>query len=110
MLKITAMNCGDQRRLVLEGALVEPWVSELERNWAEIKADTAGKVVVDLKDVTAISERGEDLLSQMMADGAKFQCCRGVLTKHVIQQLARKCKTRGGKGQTSDESKLASQH
>ena len=38
MLKITAMNCGDQRRLVLEGALVEPWVSELERNWAEIKA------------------------------------------------------------------------
>ena len=26
-------------------------------------------------------------MSQMMADGAKFQCCRGVLTKHVIQQL-----------------------
>jgi hypothetical protein len=110
MLKITALNCGDQRRLVLEGALVEPWISELERSWAEAQAaGNTSKVIVDLKDVIAISERGEDLLSQMMAEGAKFQCCRGVLTKHVIQQLERKCKARKGKGEINHESKLANQ-
>jgi hypothetical protein len=110
MLKITALNCGDQCRLVLEGTLVEPWVSELERSWTETQtAGNTSKVVVDLKDVTAISERGEDLLSQMMADGANFQCCRGVLTRHVIQQLERKCKARSGKGQINHESNLANQ-
>jgi hypothetical protein len=105
MLKITATDLGGQQMLVLEGALVEPWVDELQRSWAETQA--AGKtsaVLVDLKDVTAISERGEDLLYQMMADGARFQCCRGVLTKHVLRQLERRCKAQSGKGQIKDES------
>jgi hypothetical protein len=88
MLKITAIDNGHQRTLVLEGRLVDPWVSELERSWTEAQlANGVRTVVIDLKDVTAISQHGENLLFQMMADGATFNCCRGVFTKHVLRQL-----------------------
>jgi hypothetical protein len=88
MLKITVDDNEHQRTLVLEGTLVEPWVVELERAWAEAQRLNGGRtVVVALKDVTAISRDGEDLLFQMMSGGAKFLCCRGVLIKHVLQQL-----------------------
>jgi len=98
MLKITTTDLGDQLKLVLEGALIEPWVGELQRSWAETQAAARpSTVLIDLKDVTAISEQGERLLYQMMAEGAKLQCCRGVLTRHVIQQLERRCKAQAGK-------------
>jgi hypothetical protein len=88
MLKITSLETANQRTLVLEGKLVDPWLSELERTWAEARqvSDSRG-VLIDMKDVTDISQRGEDLLRQMMTDGAKFNCCRGVLTRHLVQRL-----------------------
>lgn len=96
MLKITTTNNGDQRTLVLEGTLVDPWVSELEKSWSEAQQLVEqGKVRVDLKDVTAISQQGENLLFQMMCEGATFNCCRGVLTKHVVKQLERRRQERG---------------
>lgn len=91
MLKITAMNRGDQRTLVLEGKLVDPWVAELKKSWAEVqRTDEAQRVLIDLKDVTVISQEGENLLFEMMREGATFNCCRGVLTRHVVKQLARR--------------------
>lgn len=98
MLKITAIDSDEQRTLVLEGALLEPWISELERSWTEAqRAKGARKIVIDLRDVTAITQRGENLLFQMMAGGATLKCRRGVLTKHVLQQLERR--QHGGKGE-----------
>ncbi len=95
MLKITAIDHDRQRTLVLEGQLTDPWISELERSWTEARMSIqAGSIVVDLKDVTAISQRGENVLYQMMADGAQFNCCRGVLTKHVLHQLKLRCRSR----------------
>lgn len=96
MLKITTTNNGEQRTLVLEGTLVDPWVTELEKSWTEAQQMVEqGKVRVDLKDVTAISQHGENLLFQMMCEGATFNCCRGVLTKHVVKQLERRCQEQG---------------
>jgi hypothetical protein len=46
--------------------------------------------VIDLRDVTAISERGQQLLQEMMTEGAKFQCLRGVLTMHVVKRLIKR--------------------
>jgi hypothetical protein len=88
MLKITSLAKDGQRTLVLEGKLVDPWLTELERMWAEAReaGDSSG-LLIDLKDVTDISERGEALLRQLMSDGAKVNCCRGVLTRHVIQRV-----------------------
>jgi ABC-type transporter Mla MlaB component len=91
MLKITALDNGEQRTLVLEGKLVEPWVTELKNSWIELRhASEPQEVLIDLKDVTAISQTGENLLFQMMREGATFNCCRGVLTRHVVRQLERR--------------------
>jgi anti-anti-sigma regulatory factor len=88
MLKITALETAERRTLVLEGKLVDPWLTELERMWAETRGeDSSRSVLIDMKDVTDISSRGEDLLRQMITDGAKLNCCRGVLTRHVVKRL-----------------------
>jgi hypothetical protein len=47
--------------------------------------------------VTSISERGEIVLRQMMVDGVKFNCCRGVLTRHVVRRLIQACTALGKK-------------
>jgi hypothetical protein len=98
MLKITAIDTDHRRTLVLEGQLIDPWISELERSWSEAQLSiTADSIVVDLKDVTAISQRGENVLFLMMAEGAEINCCRGVLTKHVLRQLERRRETQSRK-------------
>jgi hypothetical protein len=90
MLKITSVNHDGRTTLILEGRLVDPWLAELERIWRESRqAGEAPNLVVDLKDVTAISERGQGLLEEMMATGTRFTCCRGVLTRHVVEGLCK---------------------
>lgn len=45
------------------------------------------KLIVDLTNVTLIGREGEDTLSKLMREGAKF-CCGDVFTKHVVKGLA----------------------
>ena len=98
MLKITAVNDNHRTTLVLEGQLVDPWIHELERTWIEARMSIGSEsIVVDLKDVTTISQRGENVLSTMMADGVELNCCRGVLTKHVLRQLKQRCRMQSRK-------------
>ncbi|HLY62250.1 MAG TPA: hypothetical protein VKV95_16030 [Terriglobia bacterium] len=92
MLKICINDIRTERRLVLEGTLTGPWVAELRTAWNESNSGLEDrKLVVDLRNVTFISEEGKHVLSELMSKGAKF-CCAGVLTKHVLQQLARESK------------------
>lgn len=92
MLKITSLIRAGHRTLVLEGKLTDPWIFELERTWNEARRlNPSAIVAIELKDVTAISEKGELLLRQMSAEGAKFSCCRGIFTKHVVKQLGVNC-------------------
>ncbi|MBV9181147.1 MAG: hypothetical protein JO356_07540 [Acidobacteria bacterium] len=91
MLKISTIDSPIQRRLVLEGKLVGPWISELERCWHTAADGLEGrKVVIDLKNVTVISLEGENALSALMREGAQF-ACEGILNKHVLKQLRRHC-------------------
>jgi hypothetical protein len=90
MLKITTIDSASQRTLVLEGKLVDPWVAELEKTWHEARRQPEPRrLVIDLENVTVISQHGENVLFQILSDGAQF-CCNGVLTKHVLQELTRK--------------------
>jgi hypothetical protein len=98
MLKITAIDQEGQRTLVLEGRLADPWLTELEQTWRAAREIKDGRnLLIDLKDVTSISERGEIVLRQMMVDGVKFNCCRGVLTRHVVRRLIQACTALGKK-------------
>lgn len=90
MFKISVIESPGQRRLVLEGKLISPWTTEVESAWRNAAADLHGrKLIVDLANVTVISADGEKTLSQLMREGARFSCA-GVLTRHVLKQLARR--------------------
>ena len=93
MLKISTIDSPIHRRLILEGSLVEPWVSELTRYWHTAAQGLEGrKVVIDLRNVTVISQEGKNALSALMSEGAKF-ACEGIHNKHVLKQLRRHCRS-----------------
>ena len=90
MLRISVIDSQTERRLVLAGELVAPWVAELRTAWKAAIAEIEGRaMVVDLGRVIAISQEGENALSECMSEGAKFRPS-GVLTRHVMKQLERK--------------------
>jgi hypothetical protein len=92
MLKISITDTRTQRRLVLEGKLIAPWVAELRAVWTRVKVELNGReLVIDMGNVITVSQEAENTLLEMMGEGATFRC-RGVLTKHVVQQLARRGK------------------
>jgi hypothetical protein len=92
MFKISIVEDGNRRILILEGTLIRPWTEEVEIAWNRAREELRGrKLIVDLTNVTNISAEGETTLIKLMRDGAKFTC-RGVLTKHVLKQLARRCR------------------
>ena len=92
MLKISVIDQRTERWLVLEGKLISPWVAELKTAWRTANGQIGrSPVVVDLRNVTVVSQEGESALLELMSEGAKFRCS-GVLTKHVIQELRRRSK------------------
>jgi hypothetical protein len=92
MFRISIVDTTDKRRLVLEGKLVPPWTAEVESIWTTVGEKLQGrKLIVDLRNLTLISQAGENTLLKLMKDGAEFYC-GGVLTKHVMKQLARRCR------------------
>jgi hypothetical protein len=92
MLKISIVDGANQRRLVVEGRLIGPWAAELKSAGDAAKADVpAGGLLIDLKQVTEISQEGESVLLGLMKEGAKFRCC-GVFTRHVMKRIARRAR------------------
>jgi hypothetical protein len=92
MFKISIIDTPAQRRLVVEGKLSDPWVTELRTTCRNASRDLEGrKLVVDLNSLTVISREGEDAILDLMKQGAKFSCA-GILTRHVLKRLARRCR------------------
>jgi anti-anti-sigma regulatory factor len=92
MLKIFTIEARNERRLALEGKLITPWTTELRSACEKARDNLEGRdLVVDLKDVTVISQEGENLLVVLMNEGVKFRCC-GVFSKQVLRQLARRAR------------------
>ena len=70
-----------------EGKLIAPWANEL-RTCENGKTGLDGRgLVIDVKNLTGISQCGEDVLLALMNEGAKFHC-RGVFAKQILRQLA----------------------
>jgi len=90
MFKISIVDTRGQRRLILEGRLIPPWTTEVENAWRSAREQLEDrKLIIDLTNVTLISQDGQNTLLKLMGDGAKFSC-GDVLTKHVVKQLARR--------------------
>jgi hypothetical protein len=104
MLKISVIDSRTERRLVLEGKLIAPWVAELKTAWKSVNEEIEGRaLVIDLGNVAIISQEGENALLELMNAGATFRCS-GVLTKHVIQELRRRSKRDSTKAIQSQKS------
>jgi hypothetical protein len=99
MLKVTIEEARNRRRLILEGALVQPWLEELKKACAAASKEPSQTrhFIVDLNNVTVISKEGEEFLSDMMRKGAKFTSA-GVLTKYLLRRLALKCRAKSNAG------------
>ena len=93
MLRISTIEGHNERRLVLEGKLIAPWTAELKSTCEKARENLKGlELVIDLKNLTVISQEGENLLVALMNEGVKFPCC-GVFTRQLLRQLARRART-----------------
>ncbi len=89
MLKISVVERRNQRRVIVEGKLIPSWVAELRTACERARADLEDrKLIIDLKNVTAINGDGENALLELMKQRVKF-CC-GVFTKHLLRELTRR--------------------
>jgi hypothetical protein len=87
MLKITIIETATDRRWIVQGRLVGPWVGELRTTWKRAhKSQDKRPCIIDLNDVTLIDKSGERLLRAISKKGAQL-IASGVYTKHVLQQL-----------------------
>jgi hypothetical protein len=92
VFKISIVEERSQRTMILEGRLVPPWTAEVENAWKSAGEHLQGrKLAVDLSNVTFIGPDGKNTLLKLMREGAKFSC-KDVLNKHVLKQLARRCR------------------
>jgi hypothetical protein len=90
MFRISITDTPSRRTLVVEGDLTGPWVAELGTTWRNAGRELEGRdLIIDLRNLTVISRAGEEAIFGLMKKGAKFTC-GGVLTRHVVKQLARK--------------------
>jgi hypothetical protein len=90
MFRISITDTPSRRTLVVEGDLTGPWVAELGTTWRNVGRELEGRdLIIDLRNLTVISRAGEEAIFDLMKKGAKFTC-GGVLTRHVLKQLARK--------------------
>jgi hypothetical protein len=109
VLNISVVEHRSERRLILEGELLAPWVTELRTPCEKARSNLQNReLVIDLKNLTAISQESKDVLLELINERGKFRC--GVFTKHVLRQLA--CRTQEtvrGRNRTG-EIQLESKH
>jgi len=95
MLKISILEGKNQRRLVVEGKLVAPWSDELKAACERARSGLNGReLVIDLKNITTISQQGENVLLELMKQGAKCRGC-GVFTNEILKQVAHRMRGNG---------------
>ena len=95
MLKISILEGPKQRRVVAEGWLVAPWSDELKAACERAGSGLNGReLIIDLKNLTRISQEGESLLLELMKQGVR---CRGygVFTNEILKQVARRLRRNG---------------
>lgn len=93
MLKISLVENRNCCLLVLEGKLIAPWTTELKVACEKAKANLKNRdLIVDLKHITVISQEGENVLCELMNEKVKLRG-RGVFTKQVLRQVARRART-----------------
>lgn len=87
MLRIYIHDQVPVTSFVLEGKLVGPWVTELEKHWeSALAASPSRTMLVDLADVSFIDAEGRSLLGRMRRKGVKLSSS-GVLINAIVADI-----------------------
>jgi anti-anti-sigma regulatory factor len=87
VLKITIVETATDRRWIVQGRLVGPWVSELRTTWKKAhRTEDKRGCIIDLNEVMFIDKSGERLLRAMSKKGAQL-VSRGMYVRHVLEQM-----------------------
>ena len=87
MLRIYIHDEVPMTSFVLEGKLVGPWVTELEKCWeTALAANCSRGILVDLADVTFMDSKGKALLARMRRKGVKL-LSNGVLINAIVAEI-----------------------
>ncbi len=110
MLRINVINTPEAIRFVLSGKLYGPWASELAAVWQEnLKTVGNRKIVVDLKETTAIDQMGVRLLADMCDAGAKL-VTSGVLTPYLVESFRKSNNHKHSMKRRNNHEKLRRRH
>ena len=87
MLRIFIHDDVPVTSFVLEGKLVGPWVTELEKCWyVALVANPSRTMLVDLAEVSFIDDEGRALLARMRRKGARL-LSSGVLINAIVAEI-----------------------
>jgi ABC-type transporter Mla MlaB component len=89
MFRIKIQRAAEADIWTLYGRLSGDVVGELEQNWKSARNER--KRVIDLTEVTSVDERGEQVLIEIMRDGATF-VARGVYCTNLVETLTARSK------------------
>ena len=90
-MKISIADIAEQRWVVVEGSLVSPWIEDVKTacEWAKRTLGDRG-FFVEVTNLTAISQEGENLLLKLRREGVQVRCGCGALTHYVLCELVRR--------------------
>jgi ABC-type transporter Mla MlaB component len=92
MLRIAIHRVGNVERWILYGSLSGNMVDELAVTWKNARRERIGQqCVINLVEVTSVDERGEQVLAEMMREGARF-VVRGLYSTSLLERLSQPSK------------------
>ena len=92
ILRIAMDRTENLETWTLYGSLSGEMVDEFAMTWKNTRTQlTEREWVIDLTEVISVDERGEQVLVEMMLDGAHF-VGRGLYTTTLLESLSERCK------------------
>jgi hypothetical protein len=87
MLRTMITDTAFEQTWVLQGKLSGQWAVDLRQRWRESRSARQGrKCVVSLEDVICVDREGEELLREILVEGAQLVASRAYI-KDVVAGL-----------------------
>lgn len=87
MLRTMITDSPFEQKWVLQGRLYGQWAADLKERWETSRTTREGrKCTVDLEDVVFVDTQGEDLLLEMVCEGAVLFASRAYM-RHILESL-----------------------
>jgi hypothetical protein len=87
MLRTMITDSPFEQKWVLQGRLCGQWAADLKERWESTWSTRKGRrCTINLEDVISVDAQGEDVLLEMVAEGAALFASRAYM-KHILESL-----------------------